>query len=209
MMDRFNGARLRLTLVEIDPAPWREIVVRTSMTLARLHEAIQAVFCWYDYHLWAFEVGDKHYGPEMEDADPPVLSARNARLRTLIARGVENFHYVYDFGDYWRVEIQLLDTLHVEDAERLPRFLGGAHAAPPEDIGGPPGYAHFLEVLNDPKHPDREDYAQLFEMALGGDFDPRDIQEDVIGGLLSRVARKKPAAPKRRGEWRFRNDPGG
>ncbi|MFN2464156.1 MAG: hypothetical protein ABR573_09690, partial [Candidatus Dormibacteria bacterium] len=36
----------------------------------------------------------------------------------------------------------------------------GERASPPEDCGGPSGYAEFLAAIQDPDHPDREGYLE-------------------------------------------------
>lgn len=46
-----DAARLRITLLDLDPAPWREVDVPLSMTLKGLHETIQGAFLWFDCHL--------------------------------------------------------------------------------------------------------------------------------------------------------------
>lgn len=56
--------------------------------------------------------------------------------------------YEYDFGDNWR---------HLLRLERLPReegvtILAAWLVTPPEDVGGPHGYAEFLEAWHDPGH---------------------------------------------------------
>ena len=58
--------RLRITLEYVDPAPWREIEIRSDKTLPHLHDAIQAAFLWYDMHLWDFEIGDRTYQMKSE-----------------------------------------------------------------------------------------------------------------------------------------------
>jgi Plasmid pRiA4b ORF-3-like protein len=68
---------------------------------------------------------------------------------------------------------------------------------PPEDVGGPWGYAEFLEAINDPKH---ERHADLSEW-IGDDFDPEDIDADGLAEELARLAKqwsRKPAAKRKR-----------
>ena len=36
--------------------------------------------------------------------------------------------------------------------DQVPYCLDGANACPPEDVGGGPDYAEFLEAMADPKH---------------------------------------------------------
>ena len=193
-----NIATLRVTLPDIHPTPWREVEVRMSMNLKKLHDTIQAIFGWYDCHLWGFNVGEKHYGPPQDEdwEDIKVLLAQNLKLGNLVKEGTKTFSYIYDFGDNWHHEIEIISTSYKDDsALRLPRFIKGEYRAPPEDIGGPPGYEYFLEeILNNPDHPERECYEHLINDQFEGAFDPNNIQPDVIRDLLSRVARRKPKA---------------
>lgn len=69
----------------------------------------------------------------------------------LKADGVLN--YTYDFGDNWEVLVALEGG--VEDyGFKYPTLLGGQEAAPPEDVGGLPGFYEFLKAYYDPKHID-------------------------------------------------------
>jgi hypothetical protein len=76
---------------------------------------------------------------------------------------------IYDFGDDWRHEILLEAILLREDRRKYPRCIGGAHACPPEDCGGIPGYHHVLEVL---ANPDDDEHEEMLEW-LGGKYDPQ------------------------------------
>jgi Plasmid pRiA4b ORF-3-like protein len=68
---------------------------------------------------------------------------------------------------------------------------------PPEDCGGPWGYAEMLEAIADPKH---ERHAELTEW-IGDDFDPRADQAEWLIAEVDALARKwshKPAAERSR-----------
>ena len=55
--DSFNEiASVRIELRHADPPIWREVEVPTSITLLVLHDIIQAVMGWFDYHLWEFSI---------------------------------------------------------------------------------------------------------------------------------------------------------
>jgi Plasmid pRiA4b ORF-3-like protein len=41
--------------------------VPTSITLNVLHDIIQAVMGWFDYHLWEFTIGKQKYGLPMDE----------------------------------------------------------------------------------------------------------------------------------------------
>ncbi|MBL4557663.1 MAG: plasmid pRiA4b ORF-3 family protein [Rhodobacteraceae bacterium] len=97
--------RVRIELEGTAPLVWRDLDLPLSTTLAALHDLIQVVMRWQDYHLHEFEVGEKVYGvPDPEDAfeDRKVYQEKSIRLGNLIERGVREFLYVYDFGDNWR-----------------------------------------------------------------------------------------------------------
>ena len=85
--------RLKVTLEDIDPAPWREIEIRSDKTLPNLHDAIQAAFLWYDMHLWDFEIGDRKYQMKNEDFwiepmfGPPVMEITTKKV-SVRGRGV-------------------------------------------------------------------------------------------------------------------------
>jgi len=61
--------------------------------------------------------------------------------------------------------------------------LDGARAAPPEDCGGPAGYADSLKAIADPEH---EQHAELREW-VGGDFDPERFEIADINRRLARL----------------------
>ncbi len=68
-------------------------------------------------------------------------------LRSLPAR----FTYCYDFGDGWEHEVMV-----VGPGGDSPGCVEGEGACPPEDVGEPPGYAHFREALADPDDPEHD-----------------------------------------------------
>ena len=82
-----------------------------------------------------------------------------------------HFIYNYDFGDDWRILVELEEI--VEDYYfGYPTLLDGEGTAPPEDVGGPPGYEAFLEVYQDPTHPD---YLSTYAWAEEQYYLPLDI----------------------------------
>jgi hypothetical protein len=56
--DSFNEiATVCIELRHTNPLIWRQVEVLTSITLKVLHDIIQAVMGWFDYHLWEFTIG--------------------------------------------------------------------------------------------------------------------------------------------------------
>ena len=65
-----------------------------------------------------------------------------------------------------------------------PRCLTGRRAGPPEDCGGPWGYAEFLDAIRDPAH---EQHAELKEW-IGCDFDPDHVDSQCCATIWMRTA---------------------
>lgn len=61
--------------------------------------------------------------------------------------------------------------------------IDGANASPPEDVGGAPGYADFLDALADPEHPEYLDMLDWY----GDTFDPTAFDRDDINQRLKRI----------------------
>lgn len=55
-------------------------------------------------------------------------------------------HLTLGRGRPQSIFVELVSTRPVEPDERLPRFVEGRWATPPEDIGGPPFYALFKQA---------------------------------------------------------------
>jgi len=143
---------------------WRRLQVPMKFTFVQLHRAIQASFCWMNFHLYEFRVPmgkdgivSIEGGIDEIDAlmmDDPTLSASATTLAEVLMDATE-FHYIYDLGDHWEHRIKINGI--VEDyAKNHPICLMGEGDAPPDDAGGVDGYLYFLEVLSDAKHPERE-----------------------------------------------------
>lgn len=183
-------ARLRIELQDIEPKIWRRVDVPLSCTLLALHDIIQVLFRWHDAHLFEFRIGEKIYGVSMPDDaffERRVLQAKGVRLRALLDRGVDRFLYVYDFGDDWRHAVTVEATFDGAADTDYPSFVDGIGRAPPEDVGGPPGFEMLLEAIADPAH---EEHDQLLNWH-GGPFDPDDIEEDHVRGVLSMFANRR------------------
>ncbi len=76
--------------------------------------------------------------------------------------------YTYDMGDNWEHKIELVRVIEDCDQES-PYLLDASGQAPPEDVGGVPGFLRFHEVMLDPKHPYHEElksWAPLWNLEL-------------------------------------------
>lgn len=164
--------QLKLTLLDIKPPIWRRIQVPEG-TLDDLHAHIQTAMGWTNTHLHHFEIGGRRYGdPRLLDdgwGDADFDDSTKVRLSTLLAKKRRSFRffYEYDFGDGWRHEIVYEGAQPSESGQKYPRCVDGARACPPEDVGGPWGYADLLKAIRDPKH---ENHGRMLEW-IGGEFD--------------------------------------
>ena len=165
--------RLRISLDDTDPEIWRRVDVPLGLSLTGLHDVIQAIMAWQSYHLYEFRVGEKRYGvPDPEwDFDPPVVRAKNVKLRTILDRAEEQFHYTYDFGDDWSHTITVEKIFGAEPDQTYPQFIDGERRAPPEDVGGLPGYYEFINIIEKGKG---RKYQEAIDWC-GGSYDPNDI----------------------------------
>jgi hypothetical protein len=155
-----RSCRLTAALDGIAPAIWRRLEVPASMTLERLHVALQAAFGWTNSHLHVFEIGPERVSVPYSIDDLTeggiTRSGRIVQLGEIVDRGHRRFSYEYDFGDSWRHTITVED-IRESDQDWVVRCLGGERACPPEDCGGVGGYTQLLEVLFDPRHPEFEE----------------------------------------------------
>jgi len=178
--------RVFVTLLDAEPAIWRRVEVRANSTLKALHDVIQIVMGWADYHLHHFEIGDSLYGepsPEDEDYDREILDERTLKLGSLADDGQRTFGYVYDYGDNWHCIVVLEATSAVVSGAAYPRLIAGARHGPPEDVGGPWGYLAFLEAIADPKH---ERHKELLSW-IGGTFNPESLDADQVNRALRQL----------------------
>jgi pRiA4b ORF-3-like protein len=180
---------LRVELLGIEPLIWRRLRVDQSVTFQALHEVLQRVMGWQDSHLHEFHADELAIG--MMDVDEPRkgLQDENAwSLGQLLETGVSEFEYLYDFGDDWLHRVIVEPTSRGKAGGSGPLCLAGENACPPEDVGGPPGYALFLQALADPKHENHKQYVEW----IGGIWDPK-------GFDLNRINRDLRALPRGRG----------
>ena len=174
--------QLHIELRYLKPKVWRRILVPETITLQRLHGVIQAAFQWGGGHLHEFDAAGERYGTSDPDYDVPgsVLSEKTRLTKAMTPSGT--IDYVYDFGDHWEHRIKIEKTLPPLDM-KLPLCVAGANAAPPDDCGGVPGYANFVQAMADPAHPEHED----MKAWIGRDWDPHAFDIDHINSWLAEI----------------------
>ena len=173
--------QLKITLDNIRPPIWRRVLVPANMMLSELHDIVQAAMGWTDSHMHAFEQGGISYGPRGLGFDDDMENEDRVRLSRVLPAEKSKFRYEYDFGDSWRHTVVLEKILPAESGKGYPVCITGKRRCPPEDCGGPWGYAGLLEAISDPENEEHEDTLEW----LGNDFDPEAFDMDSVNARLS------------------------
>ena len=193
--DSFNEiATVRIELRDTNPLIWREVEVPTSVTLRVLHDIIQAVMGWFDYHLWEFTIAKQRYGLPMDEdwGTERRIHAAKVRLRDVLKPRKTTIDYLYDFGDAWEHRLTVTGIRQGQPGVAYPRYIGGEWNAPPEDCGGLPGFYETLDAIADPDHPNHAEAREWLD-----EYDPKEIDEPAINAALSRIASRRNAAAAR------------
>ena len=173
-----------ITLEDIRPPIWRRVLVSGDISLTRLHDVIQRAMGWENYHLHAFQAGEATYGvPDPDFDELGIRNEKGVRLSRIAPQVKSWFRYEYDFGDDWLHRIAVEKILPAEESPKHPVCVAGKQACPPEDCGGPGGYADLLEAITDPHH---EEHAAMLDW-VGGAFDPEAFDLEVVNTELSKV----------------------
>jgi hypothetical protein len=133
---------LDVRLREIEPPIWRTLEVPGPSSLEYVHFAIQVAMGWTNSHLHQFDIDDTHYGMVNVDEGADLEDERAYSLEDLVQSG-SSFVYEYDFGDGWEHDVRVVKVSTVTKPPHA-RCVAGARACPPEDCGGPGGYANLL-----------------------------------------------------------------
>lgn len=152
---------------------WRRVIVPKNITFTELHQTLQIVFGWQDYHLHEFII----YKAKPKDLNKTMRSDDNSlphiklvsheevlQYDSVVPMKVETgeklvdylpaeITYTYDLGDNWQHSIVIEQMIDNYDKNH-PTCLAGEGNAPPEDVGGEPGYEEFLKSIADPTHPE-------------------------------------------------------
>ncbi len=176
--------QLKVTLLDVQPPVWRRILVPGNISLDRLHSAVQEAMGWTNSHLHEFSVRGRRYGqPDPEEPDAALEHEWKVTLREVAPTEGLSFEYLYDFGDGWTHEILVESIAAQEKGLRYPVCLAGERHCPPEDCGGPPGYAEFVEAIRDPDHPQHDEMLEW----TGKAFDPEAFDLAAVNRKLRLV----------------------
>ena len=193
-----TSIKLKINLENMPFPIYRKVVIPADITMSELHLIIQVAMGWEDCHL--FQFSDKKERPkisaqrEMEgddfwgsphgdtyDADELFL------LEFLEHTDGKTFWYWYDFGDDWwhKISIQKVTKNDLaEFVDETPACTEAAGLCPPEDSGGPWGFANLVEAINEPKHPEYKTYREWLGIKGKKKIDFEKVDIDAINDNL-------------------------
>lgn len=189
--------QLRVVLRDSSPEIWRQILVRSDMTLRALHQVLQISMGWTSSHMHQFIFKKQHYGYPDRDGEVnfglKTFDDTKVRLEQVVTDKGQCLIYEYDLGDSWEHFLMVEKVIPFDEVRASVLCLAGARACPPEDVGGIGGYEDFLEAIRNPGHPDHKDMLRW----IGGVFDPEAFDINQVNRKLQqtiRVPRAKAVA---------------
>lgn len=166
--------QFKIQLANVKPAVWRRVAVPSNFSFDKFHWVIQAAFGWHGYHLYQFSPGGYDSYPIIgiphEDYDEEFVDSMKLKLVKIFDSVGQIFVYNYDFGDDWEHKITLEAISTIKSTKAA--LLAGKGACPPEDCGGPHGYAEMLKIINTPQHPEQKEMLEWLGMEDGKTWNP-------------------------------------
>lgn len=184
--------QLKIQIVMEDYDIWRRVLVPSTYTFRHLHNIIQTIFDWQNYHLHMFEAkkaGEKDKQIVMDDNPEyldwldfdryDVLQEQFVALEDILPNHDE-VTYEYDFGDSWHHIISLEKVIKSNSFKAT--FIEGEGERPPEDVGGSWGYHEYKRIMADPDDPEYESMKIWSESQK-----ERNMSQEQINDRLSRT----------------------
>ena len=155
MSDSTKIYELKFSLSGIKPTIYRTLHIEENRTFFELHVAIQIAFGWENSHMHIFEIGDDRIGMSEFDEfeDDHTIEEKTLRLFQTGLNEKDKFEYIYDSGDHWLHEIQVMKIFEPKKTF-YPKCIKGTMNRPPEDCGGIYGFEDFKKIMGNRKHPE-------------------------------------------------------
>ncbi len=176
-----SSARIifKVELCGCETTMWRRFSLPGDASFFDLHLAIQDSFGWEDRHLHQFELRSRRELEATFTSTPGDEEKENEyggfenRVIDVVQSGWPNFHYVYDFGDWWEHLVTFENLVSAgQEGTSLglsPMMHDGQGLCPPEDCGGVQG---FLELLSGESEFAQEYPAEFLQKLREGEFHP-------------------------------------
>ncbi|MEX3954222.1 plasmid pRiA4b ORF-3 family protein [Paraburkholderia sp. EG287A] len=113
--------------------------------------------------------------------------------------GLKSFTYIYDYGDNWEHWIKVEKALVRDPDMRRPLCLDGQNVCPPEDVGGVPEYADFLEAIGDQARDEQDHFPEWCGSSFGAAaFESRSCESMALRDQVLKVKRASVCLQLRR-----------
>jgi tetratricopeptide (TPR) repeat protein len=120
------------------PDIWRIIDIKGNQMLSSLHKAIFKAFDRFEEHQYSFFLSNKPYDRESAyhsqglDADETGKLATRIRIDSIALYGGPKFLYLFDYGDEWWHEIELMDVTERVTRAGYPKVVKKQGKSPPQ-----------------------------------------------------------------------------
>lgn len=181
--------QLKITLNDVAPKVWRRIQVPEMYTFWDLHCAIQNAMGWMNCHLHGFYMTHNKYTrqrptriqmPHPEWDQEGDLEESTELLVDWFPQRLKRCIYTYDFGDTWDHAVLFERALPAKKKESYPRCVAGVNACPPEDCGGPFGYAELLTAIECADSPRGKELRAWLGLKTSDKYDPTSFHVDDV-----------------------------
>jgi hypothetical protein len=178
--------QFKITLKDIEPPVWRRIEIPDG-PLMMLHQCVQVAFGWQYHRPHQFIINGMRFGPLSQkdfDADVEMQDEEGIRMSDLLPEAGKQtcWLYVYDFDEDWQHEVLFEGHPPLEQWRLAPICREGEQACPPVGIGGPQGYADYLQAMADPNHKRHKEVLEL-----RGPVDPEAFHAEIVTRRMKRL----------------------
>lgn len=121
-----------------NPDTWRTIDIKGNQMLSTLHKAIFKAFDRYDEHEYSFFLKNIPYDSENEYtsvglcADGNAKPASRIRIDSVELYGGRKFLYLFDYGDEWWHNVELMSVTPRVTRAKYPRVVKKQGKSPPQ-----------------------------------------------------------------------------
>jgi hypothetical protein len=131
---------LKIYLTDIEPKITRTVTVSSDSSMYLLHHIIQEAMGWKNYHLYHFKIKNLNIGDlrlllmdGYDEMEMNPVDGKEIMVGEIFTAVGQTTDYVYDYGDYWKHKIELVEINHKPQQLVLPVLVSGTNACPPED----------------------------------------------------------------------------
>ena len=120
------------------PDIWRIIDIKGNQMLSSLHKAIFKAFDRFEEHQYSFFLSNKPYDRGSEytspgiGADGTVKLASRIRIDSVELYGGRKFLYLFDYGDEWWHDVELVSVTERVTRAKYPRVVKKQDKSPPQ-----------------------------------------------------------------------------